>query len=73
MILKFAQMIETGLKTPWVFTIGVVGVWILLWVGIEVLLFDDDVAGAVITGAASGLAFALFYRVVRRHTSRQEE
>ena len=63
-------MEEISLEHPWIFTGVVVVVWILLWIGIEVILFNDDVTGAVITGAASGLAFALLYIVLRRQTEK---
>jgi len=59
-------MEEISLEHPWIFMVVVVVVWILLWIGIEIILFDDSVTGAMITGAASGLAFALFYIVLRR-------
>jgi len=63
-------MEEISLEHPWIFTGVVVVVWILLWIGIEVILFNDDVTGAVITGTASGLAFALLYIVLRRQTEK---
>ena len=59
-------MADNSLKNPWIFTVVVVVVWILVWGGVELLLFDDDPTGAVITGAVSGLAFALFYTIFRR-------
>lgn len=63
-------MEEIGLEHPWAFAVVVVVVWILLWVGIEVIFFDDDMAGAVITGAVAGLAFALLYSVIRRQINK---
>ena len=59
-------MEELSLQRPWSFTAIVVLVWVLLWIGIEVVLFNDGVTGAVLTGAASGLAFAGVYIVLRR-------
>ena len=57
---------EFSLGNPWIFSVITGVVWALVWVGIEVLLFGDDVAGAVIAGAAGGLTFALFSIVLRR-------
>ncbi len=59
-------MENVSLDQPWTFTAAVMVVWVLLWTGIEVILFNDDVMGAVITGAVIGLAFAFFYIVLRR-------
>lgn len=55
-----------AVDNPWLFTGLSVVVWVLLWVGIEVLLFDGDMIGAAIPGAVAGLAFALFSIVLRR-------
>jgi len=59
-------MREMILERPWVFTGVVVLVWILLWGSIEVFLFDGDLIGSIITGALSGLIFAIFYIVLGR-------
>lgn len=55
-----SQTREVKASTMVGFTAVVVFGWIRLWIGIEVILFDDDMMGAVLTGAASGLTFALF-------------
>lgn len=59
-------MEHVDVRNPWVFTGVIILVWVLLWAGIEVLLFDDDLLGAVITGVLSGLAFAISYIILRR-------
>jgi hypothetical protein len=57
-----------SLERPWIFTVVVVLAWVLLWVGVEVLLFDDDLLAAVMAGVAGGLAFVLITIVLRRQT-----
>jgi hypothetical protein len=45
-----SQTREVKASTMVGFTAVVVFVWIRLWIGIEVILFDDDMMGAVLTG-----------------------
>jgi uncharacterized MnhB-related membrane protein len=57
-------MAELELGNPWIFTVAVVVTWVLVWGITEVVFLDGDPTSAVITGAVSGLAFALFYVIL---------
>lgn len=57
-------MVEFSLENPWIFTVLVIIVWVLLWGTLELFFFDVDLIGAVITGLLTGLVFGLFYIAV---------
>ncbi|NIB98803.1 hypothetical protein [Halobacterium sp. R2-5] len=57
---------EVDLTNPWLFGAGVVALWVTLFVLLEAVLFDGDVAGAAARGFAGGLAFAVVYAYVQR-------
>jgi len=57
---------EVDLTNPWLFGAAVVALWVAVFAAAEVLVLDGDLAGAVVRGAAGGLAFAVVYAFLRR-------
>jgi hypothetical protein len=61
-----------GPANPWVLVAGTVVLWVALCVSVEVVLFDGEPVGAVVPGAAGGLAYGFLTVALRRAGERRD-
>lgn len=58
-------MPDGWLENPWLFTLVVIVVWVVVWVSLELFVFQVDLIGAVIIGALTGLVMGMSYIAIR--------
>lgn len=56
-------MSKLSLKNPWLFTVLVIFVWLILWATLEFVFFNVDLLAAVMLGGLTGLVLGLLYVV----------
>ncbi|MDY6771194.1 MAG: hypothetical protein SV186_04530 [Candidatus Nanohaloarchaea archaeon] len=57
-------------SNPWLRGLGIVVLWVVIYILIGVL-FDENLIGQAITGAAGGIAFSLAYIFFQRRQQNQ--
>lgn len=57
---------RTDARNPWLIGAVIVAVWVVIWAGIQTLLFDGQPLAAAVQGAAGGAAFAVVYLYLNR-------
>lgn len=59
-------MIEIDTENPWILGGLLIGIWILVGVGVETILFEGEVLRAAMWGAFGGIGFTIVLLYFRK-------
>jgi membrane associated rhomboid family serine protease len=64
-------MVDPDFDNPWIFTGVTVAIWVLVFVAIQVVIFDNSLMSGAVQGFLGGLAYSIAVKIIQRFQEKE--